>query len=252
MSVIERGAVSLGVRVALAALVLSCSLDTPREGTRLPVPERVVLVTLDTLRTDHMSAYGYFRETSPFLRRLAERGVLFENAFAAIPVTAPSHSSIFTGLNPYQHGVLGNRGLLDPELLTMARMFKQNGYQTAGFVATGFLKSFRPDFDFFHVNEREVIDRRRRSSTSCLPGSRRRAPPTGSSYGSTCSTRTSGGSSTIILLPTWSAWPSSRTRRNAGSSPSWSESTAFPMLGAASRSMPSSGTMPRSSSQTSS
>ena len=68
----------------------------------------IVLITIDALRADHLSCYGYERETTPHIDRIAQEGVLFENAFASVPVTLPSHISIFTGHYPHSHGVRNN------------------------------------------------------------------------------------------------------------------------------------------------
>src|SRR5260370_18115232 len=68
-------------------------------------PHGVVLVTIDTMRVDHLGCYRYERPTSPFLDRLAREGVLFENAIAASSMTAPCHASFFTGLYPLQHAI---------------------------------------------------------------------------------------------------------------------------------------------------
>src|SRR5215470_5758929 len=95
----------LNVRhVGCMLLFLAC-------GTRLSAaegPRGIVLVTIDTLRADHLGCYGYDRPTSPFLDRLAREGVLFESAFASSSMTAPCHASLFTGLHPPQHGVRQN------------------------------------------------------------------------------------------------------------------------------------------------
>src|SRR5690242_4539382 len=70
----------------------------------------VVLVTIDTLRADHLPSYGYNRVRTPNLDRLAKQSFLFENAFAHVPMTLPSHCSIMTGLLPVSHGVHDNAG----------------------------------------------------------------------------------------------------------------------------------------------
>ena len=97
---------------------------------------RIVLVTLDTLRADHLGAYGYPRDTSPFFDELAAGGVLFERAYAATSVTSPSHASIFTSLYPIQHGVRRNGEKLHEKFVTLAELLRQRGFATAGFVST--------------------------------------------------------------------------------------------------------------------
>ena len=93
----------------------------------------VILVVLDTVRARSLSMYGYERETTPNLARLAEQGVLFENAIAPAPWTLPTHASMFTGLPPHQTGADWSTPL-NPELPTIAESLTANGYQTAAFI----------------------------------------------------------------------------------------------------------------------
>jgi arylsulfatase A-like enzyme len=101
--------------------------------------ERVVLVTLDTLRVDHVSCYGYPRATTPFLDSLAARGVRFTRAQAAISHTAPSHATMLSGLVPALHGVLQNGGRLAADTLAVPGLFAAAGYETAAFLNVRFL-----------------------------------------------------------------------------------------------------------------
>ncbi|HLA76543.1 MAG TPA: sulfatase-like hydrolase/transferase [Vicinamibacteria bacterium] len=103
---------------------------------RSPRPPGILLVTIDTLRADRCSAYGYPRPTTPHLERLAQRGVLFEAAYAPIATTGPSHASMFTGLAPRTHGLLKNGHPLRPDLVTLAESLSSRGYQTAAFVSS--------------------------------------------------------------------------------------------------------------------
>src|SRR5580692_529772 len=73
-----------------------------------PAPMNVILVTLDTTRADHLGCYGYPRARTPAIDALADRGVLFERAYAPVPVTLPSHASMLTGLYPPEHGLHSN------------------------------------------------------------------------------------------------------------------------------------------------
>ncbi len=94
----------------------------------------IIFIVLDTVRADHLSAYGYQRPTTPNLDRLARRGVLFENAIAPTSWTLASHASMFTGLLPHQNGA--DWWLpLPPGPRTMAEALHSDGYETAGFVA---------------------------------------------------------------------------------------------------------------------
>ena len=76
------------------------SSENPVDGAR----PHVLLISLDTLRADHLGAWGYDRPTSPFLDELARFGVRFDRAFSHSPTTAPSHMSVFTGAFPSDHG----------------------------------------------------------------------------------------------------------------------------------------------------
>jgi len=107
----------------------------------------VLLVTIDTLRADHVGSYGYHDASTPTLDALARRGVRFETAVAHAPLTGPSHASILTGQTPLGHGFRNNSGfILAPEVKTVAQDFRSAGYHTAGFVS-GFPLDRRFGFD---------------------------------------------------------------------------------------------------------
>jgi arylsulfatase A-like enzyme len=84
----------------LAGAAAGCGVRSPKP------PARVVVAVIDTLRADHLPAYGYPRDTAPFLSRLAREGVVFEHAYSPSSWTAPATASLFTSLYPVQHGVL--------------------------------------------------------------------------------------------------------------------------------------------------
>jgi len=121
----------------------------------------IILITVDTLRADHLRAYGYDRPTSPWLDRLAKGGVLFERAYGGSSWTVPSMATIFTGLYPFQHGV--DRGLvqrgevtrqpaLGDEHHTLAEQLKAAGYATYGVATNTHLTKqlgFAQGFDHF-------------------------------------------------------------------------------------------------------
>jgi len=100
-----------------------------------PPFRRVVLITIDTLRADHLSSYGYPRPTSPWFAQLADQGVLFEHAIATMATTIPSHSAMFTSLYPIQTGVVQNSKVLADRYVTLAERFRRAGYATAAFVS---------------------------------------------------------------------------------------------------------------------
>jgi arylsulfatase A-like enzyme len=95
----------------------------------------VVLIVVDTLRADHLGAYGYGRDTSPAIDALARRSTLFENAWAAAPWTLPSVMSITTGRYPSGHRVENDGLRLGTEIPTLAEILKGAGYGTGGFVS---------------------------------------------------------------------------------------------------------------------
>jgi arylsulfatase len=120
----------------LVALAAGCGEGRSRDSAPPPRFERFVLVTLDTLRADHLGTYGYPFGTSPFLDALAERAVVFERAYAAISTTVPAHATMFTSLYPIQHRVLKNGLVLRPSYRTLAEVFAEAGFATGGFAST--------------------------------------------------------------------------------------------------------------------
>lgn len=113
----------------------------------------LLLITIDTLRADHLGCYGYKDIETPTIDRLASEGVLFSQAFTPVPITLPSHVSIMTGVYPIHHGVRNNGNyILRQEALTLAEIMKENGYHTAACVGAFVLDSlFGLDqgFDFY-------------------------------------------------------------------------------------------------------
>lgn len=98
--------------------------------------ESVVLVTIDTLRADHLSCYGYPVHTSPCIDGLASKGALFEQAFSASSTTASSHVSILTGRFPSAHSVGAyNFGVLSLETVTLQEILKRRGFKTTAIVS---------------------------------------------------------------------------------------------------------------------
>jgi arylsulfatase A-like enzyme/Flp pilus assembly protein TadD len=96
----------------------------------------VLLVTIDTLRADHVGAYGATTGATPHLDALAARGAVFEDALASVPLTLPSHASILSGREPPHHGVRTNgRAIFPPDLPTLATLLEDRGYATGAFVA---------------------------------------------------------------------------------------------------------------------
>lgn len=128
----------------------------------------VLLVTVDTVRADHLSGYGYERDTSPALDRLAQEGVLFEQAYCQAALTTPSHASILSSLYPRTHQLYDN-GFLSPEVRTLPTLLQSQGYDTAAVVGVKFLlpqfSGLGQGFDtFFPFPEEEESPRAERSA----------------------------------------------------------------------------------------
>ena len=97
----------------------------------------VLLVTLDTTRADRLGCYGHARAKTRHIDRLAAEGARFETAIAPAPITLPSHSSLFTGLYPFEHGVRNNGNFyLAERFETLATRLKSRGYRTGAFVSS--------------------------------------------------------------------------------------------------------------------
>jgi len=95
----------------------------------------ILLVSIDSLRADHLGSYGYARDTSPTIDRLAREGVVFENAISSAPWTIPAHATMLTGLPPEVHGVISWKHSLAPEAVTLAEILRDAGWDTAAFVS---------------------------------------------------------------------------------------------------------------------
>jgi arylsulfatase A-like enzyme len=107
-----------------------------------PAPShKIVLISLDTLRADHLGVYGYSRETSPLIDAFAAESFVFESMLAPAPNTPPSQMSMMTSLYPGRHGFTGDGDTLAPGIETLAERLREEGLRTAGFVDGGFLNS---------------------------------------------------------------------------------------------------------------
>src|SRR5271169_562713 len=108
-----------------------------------PSPRQLnlLLVTIDTLRPDRLGCYGYSKIETPNLDKIARQGVLFENAVAPAPLTAPSHASMMTGLYPTVHKVRNTGAfVLPPSETTLAKTLQEQGWDTAAFIGSSVLK----------------------------------------------------------------------------------------------------------------
>jgi arylsulfatase A-like enzyme len=133
-------------------------VPAPEEDEAQASPWNVLLISLDTLRADHLSVYGYGRATSPTIdSQVAARGTLFEHAYSAYPATPASHMTILTGLLPCVHGTTGlsRDQKLPADLVTLAEILRAAGYETAAFTEDGWVTAdlgFARGFDTFVEN----------------------------------------------------------------------------------------------------
>lgn len=167
---VERRALpALAVLLTLVLLIAGSSLGLAwwrerRALARLPAPPaghpNVLLLILDTVRADHLSLYGYGRETTPELEKLALRGTRFAHPFSTAPWTLPSHASLLTGRYPHD---LSADWLtpLDRRAPTLAEVFSNRGYRTGAFVANvGYLSwEFGLERGFAHYHDFPISPR---------------------------------------------------------------------------------------------
>ena len=106
------------------------------EGNRTPEIRNIVLISIDTIRADYLSCYGYPKNTTPNIDALATDATRFEKAITPAPITLPAHSSMLTGLIPLSHGVHMNHAQLNTSNLTLAEILKPEGFHTAAIVST--------------------------------------------------------------------------------------------------------------------
>ena len=123
------------------ACMASCTVEDPN-CLATGQQTNLLLITIDTLRADHLGAYGYGRETSPVIDQLARQSVVFDNAYAPMPATLPSHVSMMTGMYPWQHGITSNfrwfvRAIDDTGSTPLiAEELQRCGYRTAAFTSS--------------------------------------------------------------------------------------------------------------------
>lgn len=142
-----------------ATLLVVAGVTFAGFACRTPLPRTrpdVIVISIDTLRRDHLTAHGYPHDTSPRLTALAERSVVFENAIAVHTNTGPSHGSMLTGLYPQAHGILRNAFKLRPGVATLAELLGEAGYVSGGFVSGWTLarEAVHLDRGFDHYDDR--------------------------------------------------------------------------------------------------
>jgi tetratricopeptide (TPR) repeat protein len=147
-----------GLRIAIA-ISAAAGLPLVLAGCRRSAPKEtfpgagVILISVDTLRSDHLPLYGYGGVETPALTGFRKDAILFESAWSHVPLTLPSHTSIFTGREPSAHGIHDNLGYhLKNGVPTLAELLKKGGYATGGAVSCFVLKGdsgISRGFDFY-------------------------------------------------------------------------------------------------------
>lgn len=128
------------ILVALMPPVVS-ALDSTRDTVKSKDKRpNVLLISVDTLRSDRLGSYGYAEARTPVIDALSKEGVLFEHATSPMPSTGPSHTSMLTGLYPVHHGALTNGTPLKNGAVTIADLLSGEGYRSAAFVSGWTLK----------------------------------------------------------------------------------------------------------------
>ncbi len=157
---VGRASVIVVCTLMLLSLV-SCrsSQNKDRASQAALKPINVVVITLDTVRADHLHCYGNLKIKTPTIDGLAKEGVLFEKAVAQTPLTQPSHASIFTGTNPNVHHVRDTGGFaLQPTSITLAAILQKHGWDTAAFVSSSVLKKVFGFSQGFSVYDDQMPD----------------------------------------------------------------------------------------------
>src|SRR5246500_986125 len=135
-------------KILIACCFAGTAVVAQRPQKKPSAPD-VYLVTIDTLRADHVHCYGYERVQTPALDALAKDGIRFSQAFTPSPITNTSHTTILTGLLPSSHGVTDFGVPLAAKHHTWAELVSRSGYQSAAFIGAVILdsKSLAPGLD---------------------------------------------------------------------------------------------------------
>jgi len=124
--------------VGMVALLLTACEKPAVEPKYESIDYNVILISIDTLRADHLGAYGYPRNTSPNIDSFAKDSIVFKSAIAQAPSTLPSHASIFTGMIPVHHGAFAaHQSPIDEDVPTLPEIMRDSGFRAAGFNGGG-------------------------------------------------------------------------------------------------------------------
>jgi arylsulfatase A-like enzyme len=162
-----------GWRPVFGALLVLAALGTGltgwlwwKQSARQSKPLAIVIVSIDTLHRGHLTVYGYDRDTSPEIERLARDAVVFENAIAVHTNTGPAHGSLMTGLYPPSHGIINNGHKLREGVTTLAQILSEQGVHTGAFISGWTLNrdAVALDRGFDYYDDSGQVDQRRKAS----------------------------------------------------------------------------------------
>ncbi len=136
------------------------------DSTTQTTPSLIILISIDTLRPDHLGQYGYPIDTSPNLDEFSREGVLFEDASSTAPWTLPSHASMLTGLYPLRHGAVSMARKMSETVPTLATLLAERGFETAAVVNSTYLKEQAWGLDRGFQKHRYVFESLRRLGPS--------------------------------------------------------------------------------------
>lgn len=130
----------LPLMVLLLALLCGCTSETSAPAAS-PARPSILILSIDTLRSDRLSAYGYDKARTPAIDRFRAESILFRHAFSPVPQTLPAHASLFTGQMPWELGIHDNLGYsLASSTPTLASQLRSAGYRTGGAVSAWVLR----------------------------------------------------------------------------------------------------------------
>lgn len=145
-----------GLTTGLSAALMAEGCRQRRSDSR---SKNVILISIDTLRADHLGCYGYSRPTSPALDKLASEGLLFEDVSSPSPWTLPAHASLLTGLYPNRNGLKSHEVSMPGNIITLAQILKEHGFLTAAIVNSHYVSQrygFNRGFDSFNYIAEDV------------------------------------------------------------------------------------------------
>ena len=147
------------ILILLCLVLATCAPLNARTASDDSAPVPVILISIDTLRADHLSAYGYTKIHTPHIDSFAQGGTRFTRAEAQIPLTLPSHTSLFTSTYPFENRVEENGERVPAGVVTLASVLQSHGYKTAAFIGSAFMdRSYGLDQGFDDYDSPFALD----------------------------------------------------------------------------------------------